>query len=79
MCFGITMHWMHLSTVKALLITTIMYGITAPFLFGIIFHIANRREIMGTFCNNRLSNIGSILILLVMLATLAGLVIATFL
>jgi NRAMP (natural resistance-associated macrophage protein)-like metal ion transporter len=79
MCFGITMHWMRLSTVRTLLLTTTMYGITAPLIFGIILHIANRKDIMGAFCNNRISNIAGMLILLLMLGTLAGLLVVAFL
>ncbi|MFI5154221.1 MAG: NRAMP family divalent metal transporter [Chitinophagales bacterium] len=70
MCFGIAMHWLHISSVKALLMTTILYGITAPFLFGIILHVSNNRKIMGRFRNNRLSNTAGILVLLLMLSTL---------
>jgi NRAMP (natural resistance-associated macrophage protein)-like metal ion transporter len=70
MCFGIAMHWLRISSIKALLLTTILYGVTAPLLIGIILHIANSRIIMGQYRNNRISNISGILILLFMLATL---------
>jgi NRAMP (natural resistance-associated macrophage protein)-like metal ion transporter len=70
MCLGVAMHWLHISSVKALLLTTILYGITAPFLIGIILHVSNNKKIMGEFRNNHISNMAGILILLIMLATL---------
>ena len=69
MFFGVAMHWLGISSVKALLSTTILYGITAPFLIGIILHISNNKKIMGEFRNNRFSNITGMVILLLMLAT----------
>ncbi|HEV3250716.1 MAG TPA: divalent metal cation transporter [Puia sp.] len=69
MFFGITMHWLHISPVKALLFTTILYGITAPFLIGIILHVSNNKKIMGEFRNSRVSNIAGMFILLTMLTT----------
>jgi len=68
---GIAMHWLHISSVKALLLTTVLYGITAPLLIGIILHVANNRKIMRQYRNNRISNISGILILLFMLANLS--------
>jgi NRAMP (natural resistance-associated macrophage protein)-like metal ion transporter len=70
MCFGIAMHWLHISSIKALLVTTILYGITAPFLIWIILHIANNKMIMGQYRNNRISNLFGIIILLFMLTNL---------
>jgi NRAMP (natural resistance-associated macrophage protein)-like metal ion transporter len=69
MCLGIAMHWLDISPIKALLLTTIIYGITAPFLISIILLIANNKKIMGEFCNNRLSNITGLIALFLMLAT----------
>ncbi|HEY4936102.1 MAG TPA: divalent metal cation transporter, partial [Puia sp.] len=59
------------SSVKALLLTTVLYGITAPLLIGIILLVANNSKIMGQYRNNRISNISGILILLFMLANLS--------
>jgi NRAMP (natural resistance-associated macrophage protein)-like metal ion transporter len=70
MCFGVAMHWLHISSVRALLLTTILYGITAPLLIGIILHVANNVTVMGRYRNNRISNISGILILLLMLTNL---------
>jgi NRAMP (natural resistance-associated macrophage protein)-like metal ion transporter len=71
MCFGIAMHWLHFNSVKALLLTTILYGITAPLLIAIILHVANNNKIMGKYRNNRISNVSGIIILLFMLANLS--------
>ncbi|HEY4966834.1 MAG TPA: divalent metal cation transporter, partial [Puia sp.] len=73
MCFGVAMHWLHISSVRALLLTTILYGITAPLLIGIILHVANNNKVMGRYRNNRKSNILGILILLLMLTNLLAL------
>jgi NRAMP (natural resistance-associated macrophage protein)-like metal ion transporter len=70
MCFGIAMTGMGVSSVKALLFTTIIYGITTPFLIAIILHIANNKKILGEFCNNRASNIIGLLSLALMMACL---------
>ena len=69
MCLGIAMHWLGISPVKALLLTTVLYGISAPFLIGIILHICNNKKIMGAFINNRISNIIGIVSFLLMLTT----------
>lgn len=78
MLLGIAMHWLHISAVKALLFTTLLYGITAPFLIGIIMHISNNKKVMGQFCNNRLSNIIGSIALLLMFGTLLVLGFYTF-
>jgi Mn2+/Fe2+ NRAMP family transporter len=70
MCFGVAMHWLHISSIKALLLTTILYGITAPLLIGIILHVANNTIVMGQYRNNKISNIAGMLILLLMLINL---------
>ena len=68
------MHWLGISPVKMLLLTTVLYGITAPFLMMIILHVANNKQIMGAFCNKRLSNITGLFAVLLMLATVLVLV-----
>ena len=46
-----------LSPVSALILTAIVYGITAPVLIGIILHICNNKKIMGENTNGTLSNV----------------------
>jgi Mn2+/Fe2+ NRAMP family transporter len=41
------MQWVGLQPVKALFLTTILYGFVTPFLIIIILHIANNKKIMG--------------------------------
>ena len=74
MGMGVAMHWLHIRPVKALLATTLLYGITAPFLIGIILHVANNKKIMGQFRNRRLSNVAGFAALICMLSTLLILV-----
>lgn len=69
MCLGIAMHWLGISPVKALLFTTVLYGISAPFLIGMILHICNNKKIMGAYSNNCISNVIGIISFLLMLAT----------
>jgi NRAMP (natural resistance-associated macrophage protein)-like metal ion transporter len=46
-----------ISPIQALIVTAIVYGITAPVLIGIILHICNNKKIMGDNTNGTLSNI----------------------
>jgi Mn2+/Fe2+ NRAMP family transporter len=63
------MKWMGLHAVKALFVTTILYGFVTPFLIMIILHIANNKKIMGEFSNSRSSNIVGFGALSLMLAS----------
>jgi Mn2+/Fe2+ NRAMP family transporter len=46
-----------ISPVRALILTAIVYGVTAPVLIGIILHICNNKKIMGENTNGNVSNI----------------------
>jgi Mn2+/Fe2+ NRAMP family transporter len=46
-----------ISPVKALIITAVVYGVTAPLLIAIILHICNNRKVMGEHVNRRGANI----------------------
>jgi Mn2+/Fe2+ NRAMP family transporter len=54
---GLSMNYIGISPVKALIYTAVLYGITAPVLIGIILHISNNKSIMGKFVNGRLTNV----------------------
>lgn len=54
---GLSLDFVGVSPIKALLYTAISYGLTAPVLIAIILHIGNNKKIMGTNTNSRLSNI----------------------
>jgi len=70
MFIGIIMQVLHINAVKALLFTTIIYGVTVPFLIAIILHICNNKKIMGKYANQRKANIPGVVTLILMLATL---------
>jgi len=73
MCFGIAMQLLGISSVRALLFTTTIYGIIAPLLIGIIIHICNSKKIMGNYCNKIVSNIIGLIALGLMIFTLVAL------
>jgi NRAMP (natural resistance-associated macrophage protein)-like metal ion transporter len=70
MFIGVIMQVLHINAVKALLFTTIIYGITAPFLIAIILHICNNKKIMGKYSNHRKANIPGAVTLILMIITL---------
>lgn len=43
--------------IKSLIVTAIVYGITAPIFIAIIIHICNNKKIMGKYTNNLIFNI----------------------
>lgn len=65
---GLLMNELGISPVKALIYSAILYGLTAPVLIAIILHIANNKKVMGTYTNNRLSNILGFATLILMTA-----------
>jgi Mn2+/Fe2+ NRAMP family transporter len=67
---GLSLNYIGISTVKALIYTAILYGLTAPVLIAIILHISNNKAVMGNFTNSRLSNILGFAALIIM--TVAG-------
>jgi NRAMP (natural resistance-associated macrophage protein)-like metal ion transporter len=54
---GLSLNYIGISPIDALIYTAVLYGITAPVLIGIILHISNNKEIMGKYVNTRMSNI----------------------
>lgn len=63
---GLSMNYMGISPIKALIYTAILYGITAPVLIAIILHISNNKKIMGEYVNNKMTNILGFLALIIM-------------
>jgi Mn2+/Fe2+ NRAMP family transporter len=63
---GLSLNYIGISPIDALIYTAVLYGITAPVLIGIILHISNNKEIMGEFVNTRLSNILGFAALIIM-------------
>jgi len=69
---GLSLNYIGISPVKALIYTAILYGLTAPVLIAIILHISNNKSVMGQFTNSKTSNILGFAALLIM--TLAAVV-----
>lgn len=65
---GLSLNYIGISPIKALIYTAILYGITAPVLIAIILHISNNQKIMGEFVNNRTSNVLGFIALIIMSA-----------
>ena len=67
---GLSLNYVGISPMKALIYTAILYGLTAPVLIGIILHISNNKKIMGENVNGLTANILGFAALIIM--TLAG-------
>jgi NRAMP (natural resistance-associated macrophage protein)-like metal ion transporter len=69
---GLSMIYIGISPIQALIYTAILYGVTAPVLIGIILHISNNKEIMGEYTNSRYLNVmGGIALVLMAVAAIA--------
>ena len=73
---GLSLNYVGISPVKALIYTAILYGLTAPVLIAIILHISNNKKIMGKNVNGRTSNILGFAALIIM--SVAALVLMYF-
>ncbi len=71
---GLSLNYIGISPIKALIYTAILYGITAPVLIAIILHISNNKKIMGEFVNGPVTNILGFIALIIMTVA-AGLLI----
>jgi Mn2+/Fe2+ NRAMP family transporter len=63
---GLSLNYIGISPIKALIYTAILYGITAPVLIAIILHISNNKKIMGEFVNGKTTNVLGFLALIIM-------------
>jgi NRAMP (natural resistance-associated macrophage protein)-like metal ion transporter len=54
---GLSLNYIGISPIKALIYSAILYGLTSPVLIAIILHISNSRKIMGKNTNGKVSNI----------------------
>ena len=63
---GLSLNYIGISPIKALIYTAILYGLTAPVLIAIILHISNNKKVMGRFTNSKTSNILGFAALLIM-------------
>lgn len=53
---GLSLNYIGVSPIKALIYTAILYGLTAPVLIAIILHICNNKKVMGRFTNDKMTN-----------------------
>jgi NRAMP (natural resistance-associated macrophage protein)-like metal ion transporter len=54
---GLSLNYVGLSPIKALIYSAILYGVTAPVMIAIILHISNNKKIMGKYTNSRFANV----------------------
>ena len=73
---GLSLNYIGISPIKALIYTAILYGLTAPVLIAIILHICNNKKVMGDFTNSKKSNILGFSALIIM--TVSALVLIYF-
>jgi len=71
---GLTINYIGISPVQALIYTAILYGVTSPVLIAVILHISNNKKVMGEFTNGKWSNILGVIALLIMTASAALLI-----
>lgn len=71
---GLSLNYIGVSPIKALIYTAILYGLTAPVLIAIILHISNNKKIMGENVNGRTANILGFAALVIMTAAAVVLV-----
>lgn len=71
---GLSLDFLGVSPIKALLYTAIAYGLTAPVMIVMIMHIGNNKKIMKEHTNSKLSNILGGLTLLLMTAAAVAMI-----
>lgn len=73
---GLSMDFLNISAIQALIYTAILYGVTAPVMIVVVLHICNNKKIMGESVNRKGSNFLGVLAL--MLMTLAAIALLWF-
>jgi NRAMP (natural resistance-associated macrophage protein)-like metal ion transporter len=69
---GLSLEFLGISPIQALIYTAVLYGLTAPVMIAVIMHICNNKKVMGKFTNKRWSNVlGSITLILMSAAGVA--------
>ena len=71
---GLSLNYIGISPIKALIYSAILYGLTAPVLIAIILHISNNKKVMGIYTNGKTLNIPGFTALIIMTATAAILI-----
>ena len=73
---GLSINYLGISPIKALLYTAILYGLTSPILIAIVLHISNNKKIMKENTNGKVSNFLGFLTLAIM--TIAAIALVYF-
>jgi Mn2+/Fe2+ NRAMP family transporter len=71
---GLSLDFLGISPIHALIYTAVLYGLTAPVMIAIIMHIGNNKSVMGKFTNTRISNILGTITFILMTAAGAALI-----
>lgn len=71
---GLSLNYIGISPIKALVYTAVLYGLTAPVLIAIILHISNNKKIMGENVNGRTTNVLGFIALIIMTSAAAALI-----
>lgn len=71
---GLSLDFLDINPIKALLYTAVLYGLTAPVMIGIILHICNNEKVMGKATNGRWSNILGLVAFVLMTASAVALI-----
>jgi NRAMP (natural resistance-associated macrophage protein)-like metal ion transporter len=75
---GLSLNYIGISPIKALIYTAVLYGLTAPVLIAIILHISNNKKIMGDLVNSRTVNLLGFAAFLIMSAAAVALLYLQF-
>lgn len=67
---AMTINFIGISPVKALVLTAIIYGLTAPLIIFVIVLVSNNKKIMGNYTNSKWSNFFGITALLLMVCAI---------
>ena len=71
---GLSLNYIMISPIKALIYAAILYGLTAPALIAITLHICNNKKVIGKYTNGRVANILGFATLLLMTAVAVALI-----
>ncbi len=71
---GLSLDFLNINPIQALIYTAILYGLTAPVIIAIILHICNNPKVMQQSVNGNWSNILGTLTLIVMTAAAGALI-----
>jgi Mn2+/Fe2+ NRAMP family transporter len=67
---AMAINFIGISPVKALVLTAIIYGLTAPLIIFVILLVSNNKKIMGEYTNSKWSNLFGIAALLLMVCAI---------